>query len=93
VVQGLIHVVGVWICGPDIYVCVLSVVILCDVKVDGPAGPDGTSTKIEYRVWNPFRSKLAAAILGGTNPLPTFFPSHLPPLVCFLMAFSPLSPS
>jgi rRNA 2'-O-methyltransferase fibrillarin len=21
--------------------------------------------KIEYRVWNPFRSKLAAAILGG----------------------------
>lgn len=23
--------------------------------------------KIEYRVWNPFRSKLAAAILGGVE--------------------------
>ncbi|WPH03365.1 Fibrillarin [Acrodontium crateriforme] len=30
------------------------------------AGADGpTSTKTEYRVWNPFRSKLAAGILGG----------------------------
>lgn len=28
-------------------------------------GPDGN--KIEYRVWNPFRSKLAAAILGGVE--------------------------
>ncbi|KAI0050886.1 Fibrillarin [Auriscalpium vulgare] len=26
-------------------------------------GPDGTKT--EYRVWNPFRSKLAAGVLGG----------------------------
>ncbi|KAF6157708.1 hypothetical protein GIB67_037281 [Kingdonia uniflora] len=25
------------------------------------------ATKIEYRVWNPFRSKLAAAILGGLD--------------------------
>jgi len=24
-----------------------------------------TTEKIEYRVWNPFRSKLAAAIVGG----------------------------
>ena len=24
-------------------------------------------TKIEYRAWNPFRSKLAAAILGGID--------------------------
>ena len=24
-------------------------------------------TKIEYRAWNPFRSKLAAAILGGVD--------------------------
>lgn len=23
--------------------------------------------KIEYRVWNPFRSKLAAAVLGGVD--------------------------
>jgi len=28
-------------------------------------GEEGT--KIEYRVWNPFRSKLAAAILGGVG--------------------------
>ncbi|KAJ1918582.1 Small subunit processome complex component [Mycoemilia scoparia] len=28
-------------------------------------GPD--NTKIEYRVWNPFRSKLAAGVLGGLD--------------------------
>lgn len=28
---------------------------------------DGTKAKVEYRVWNPFRSKLAAAILGGVD--------------------------
>lgn len=30
------------------------------ISVDGPEG-----SKVEYRVWNPFRSKLAAGILGG----------------------------
>lgn len=25
--------------------------------------------KIEYRVWNPFRSKLAAAVLGGVDKI------------------------
>lgn len=25
--------------------------------------------KLEYRVWNPFRSKLAAAILGGVDKI------------------------
>lgn len=29
--------------------------------------------KVEYRVWNPFRSKLAAAILGGIDQI------HMPP--------------
>merc|ERR1712223_1960894 len=29
--------------------------------------------KLEYRVWNPFRSKLAAAILGGVDAI------HMPP--------------
>jgi fibrillarin-like rRNA methylase len=24
-------------------------------------------TKVEYRIWNPFRSKLAAAVLGGVD--------------------------
>lgn len=32
------------------------------VKVDNADG-----TKIEYRVWNPFRSKIAASILGGVE--------------------------
>ena len=27
----------------------------------------GEGEKVEYRVWNPFRSKLAAAILGGVD--------------------------
>merc|ERR1712113_1166207 len=29
--------------------------------------------KLEYRVWNPFRSKLAAAVLGGVDKI------HMPP--------------
>lgn len=33
---------------------------------------EGTE-KVEYRVWNPFRSKLAAAILGGVDEI------HMPP--------------
>lgn len=32
------------------------------IKVDGAEG-----VKTEYRVWNPFRSKLAAAVLGGVE--------------------------
>jgi rRNA 2'-O-methyltransferase fibrillarin len=31
------------------------------------AGADGETKKVEYRVWNPFRSKIAAAILGGVD--------------------------
>ena len=34
------------------------------VKVD-----DAEGKKVEYRVWNPFRSKLAAAILGGVDQI------------------------
>ncbi|KAL7747962.1 Small subunit processome complex component [Sorochytrium milnesiophthora] len=34
------------------------------ISVDGPDG-----TKVEYRVWNPFRSKLAAGILGGIDAI------------------------
>lgn len=33
------------------------------ISVDDPA----TGEKTEYRVWNPFRSKLAAAIVGGVE--------------------------
>ena len=46
------------------------------ISVDSPATPglDGNSdpipnTKVEYRVWNPFRSKLAAGILGGLDTI------------------------
>jgi len=39
------------------------------ISVDGPAAADGTTAKIEYRVWNPFRSKLAAAVLGGVDSI------------------------
>lgn len=34
------------------------------VSVEAPEGE-----KVEYRVWNPFRSKLAAAILGGVDKI------------------------
>ena len=34
---------------------------------DGETNPAGTKT--EYRVWNPFRSKLAAGILGGLDDI------------------------
>jgi rRNA 2'-O-methyltransferase fibrillarin len=42
------------------------------ISVDAPAsGTDENgqpvATKIEYRVWNPFRSKIAAGILGGLD--------------------------
>lgn len=35
------------------------------IKCDDLQETDGS--KIEYRVWNPFRSKLAAAIIGGVE--------------------------
>lgn len=28
-----------------------------------------TGEKVEYRVWNPFRSKIAAAIIGGLSEI------------------------
>ncbi|KAI1280120.1 rRNA 2'-O-methyltransferase fibrillarin [Xylaria sp. FL0933] len=31
------------------------------------ADGNSVSTKIEYRIWNPFRSKLAAAVIGGID--------------------------
>ncbi|GKY94460.1 hypothetical protein MPSEU_000411900 [Mayamaea pseudoterrestris] len=32
-----------------------------------PVGGDTVAQKVEYRVWNPFRSKIAAAVLGGVD--------------------------
>lgn len=37
------------------------------ISVESPPGPDGNVVKVEYRVWNPFRSKIAAAVLGGVD--------------------------
>ncbi|RHY99074.1 hypothetical protein DYB35_007459, partial [Aphanomyces astaci] len=37
------------------------------ISVDVPAASGEGTEKVEYRVWNPFRSKLAAAILGGVD--------------------------
>ncbi|CUS10925.1 unnamed protein product [Tuber aestivum] len=40
------------------------------ISVDTPSTEaDGAPTKTEYRVWNPFRSKLAAGILGGLDDI------------------------
>lgn len=44
------------------------------ISIDNPTttgadGEAGTATKTEYRVWNPFRSKLAAGILGGLDEI------------------------
>lgn len=33
----------------------------------GTAQDGEPATSVEYRVWNPFRSKLAAAVLGGVD--------------------------
>ncbi|WAR64110.1 hypothetical protein PtB15_16B270 [Puccinia triticina] len=40
------------------------------ITVETPSSsPDMPAEKIEYRVWNPFRSKLAAGILGGLDDI------------------------
>ncbi|PGH12066.1 rRNA 2'-O-methyltransferase fibrillarin [Polytolypa hystricis UAMH7299] len=40
------------------------------ISVESPATAEGENpTKTEYRVWNPFRSKLAAGILGGLDDI------------------------
>ncbi len=40
------------------------------ISIEEPAKEEGApATKIEYRVWNPFRSKLAAGIMGGIDEL------------------------
>merc|ERR1719215_833128 len=38
-----------------------------EVEVPAPEGSANPIQKVEYRSWNPFRSKLAAAILGGVE--------------------------
>lgn len=40
------------------------------ISVDGPEVDGKPGDKIEYRVWNPFRSKLGASIVGGMQWMP-----------------------
>ncbi|WFD35801.1 Small subunit processome complex component [Malassezia cuniculi] len=37
------------------------------IAVETPGVEDPAEAKVEYRVWNPFRSKLAAGVLGGLD--------------------------
>jgi rRNA 2'-O-methyltransferase fibrillarin len=40
------------------------------ISIESPSSnPELPAEKIEYRVWNPFRSKLAAGILGGLDDI------------------------
>ena len=39
------------------------------ISIDVGGGDGVDTTKIEYRVWNPFRSKLAAGVLGGMDKI------------------------
>ncbi|KAK4704666.1 rRNA 2'-O-methyltransferase fibrillarin, partial [Phenoliferia sp. Uapishka_3] len=40
------------------------------ITIESPStNPEEPAEKIEYRVWNPFRSKLAAGILGGLDDI------------------------
>jgi len=37
------------------------------IEIEGQKNAEGNATKIEYRVWNAFRSKLAASIVNGVE--------------------------
>merc|ERR1712032_279590 len=37
------------------------------INIDTSLDANSNVSKLEYRVWNPFRSKLAAAVLGGVD--------------------------
>ena len=39
------------------------------IAIESVAADDGEKVKTEYRVWNPFRSKLAAGILSGLDDI------------------------
>ncbi|CAP73855.1 uncharacterized protein PODANS_2_12100 [Podospora anserina S mat+] len=39
------------------------------ISVETGKNDEGNATKTEYRIWNPFRSKLAAGILGGLETI------------------------
>lgn len=49
------------------------------------ASQNEDGTKVEYRVWNPFRSKLAAAILGGVDNI--WIVSNISSVICIFFYF------
>jgi rRNA 2'-O-methyltransferase fibrillarin len=51
---------------PSPIICLSCALALCSAPPSFLA-QEADGSKTEYRVWNPFRSKLAAAILGGTE--------------------------
>ncbi len=51
---------------PEHYDLVSSINVL-QLIVNSFNQQEADGTKIEYRVWNPFRSKLAAAVIGGVE--------------------------
>ena len=49
------------------------------ISVESPPGPDGNAVKVEYRVWNPFRSKSESNTLVDLS---------YPDLFCMQLNFS-----
>ncbi len=47
------------------------------ISVEGPPGPDGNASKVEYRVWNPFRSKSKYSVSYADLMLISFHDSRL----------------
>ncbi|XDV40734.1 hypothetical protein PO909_009752, partial [Leuciscus waleckii] len=61
---------GVFICrGKEDALVTKNMVIGESVYGEKRINVEEGETKIEYRAWNPFRSKLAAAILGGVDQI------------------------
>ncbi|RXN37261.1 rRNA 2 -O-methyltransferase fibrillarin [Labeo rohita] len=61
---------GVFICrGKEDALVTKNMVIGESVYGEKRISVEEGETKIEYRAWNPFRSKLAAAILGGVDQI------------------------
>lgn len=58
--------------GKDMQLCTLNLVPGESVYGEKRITVDGADekTKLEYRVWNPFRSKLGATIAGGVDEMP-----------------------
>merc|ERR1719223_932937 len=59
--------------GKEDALCTKNMVLGESVYGEKRIATENDTVKLEYRVWNPFRSKLAAAVLGGVDKI------HMPP--------------